>query len=242
MFSIKRGILFSLISIFGVGTACAQTRPHVEQDKPKQDEPKVEVTVSASTGKEAERQLKEVERLAEPRRKFEEEHRKCRGLIKDKKSKEAEMSCKTAAQLADLLKRGSEAERMIAYESVGEALIVQKRYQESIDYYSRALVLGQSRYTEDEGVLGRLYGNVAMVNHLLGDLDKARELYRKTEKIYQTVYSRFGEGPLSEWDENYKQQYLKFLKMILGYHRNAAEEAGATSEVEEINKLIKSLP
>jgi hypothetical protein len=94
MLSLKRGILFSLISIFGVGTACAQTRPSVERDKSKRDEPKVEVRVSASTGKEAERQLKAVERQTELRRKFTEERRKCESLVKDQKLKDAEVSAR----------------------------------------------------------------------------------------------------------------------------------------------------
>jgi tetratricopeptide (TPR) repeat protein len=131
---------------------------------------------------------------------------------------------------------------MRVYESVGEALIGQERYQEALDYYSRALDLGHSRYTEEDGPLGRLYGNVAMVSHLLGDLDKARELYRKSERIYHHAYTTFVVTNTAEGLEEQKQIYLKSLKAILGFHRNAAEEAGAASEVEEIEKLLKTLP
>ena len=217
---------------------CAQTRPNKEQDKPK-----FEVSVSeAATGKKAEHLIKEAERRSEIGRKFTEGDRKCRRLINDRKLKEAEPVCKAVLPLADQLEDEGELARMGAYESVGHVMLGQKRYREALEYYSRALDLGQPKLTEKDAELARLYGNLAMAQHMLGNLDKALELYRKSEEIYHRAYTTFGDGYTDEWIERTRQSYLNDLKMILKYHLIAAKDAGATSEVEEIEKLIKSLP
>jgi hypothetical protein len=119
MLTLQRAILLSLIFIFGAGTACAQARPKVEQEKAKQGKPKFEVTVSqAATGKKAEQLIKEAEPRGAIRQKFFEEARKCDRLIKDRKLKEAEPLCLTALQLAEQLEPESTSERSGAYESV----------------------------------------------------------------------------------------------------------------------------
>jgi hypothetical protein len=39
-----------------------------------------------------------------------------------------------------------------------------------------------------------------------------------------------------------KKEYMKALRTLLGLHLRAAEDSGATSEVEEIKQLLKTLP
>ena len=242
MMNIKTSLLFSLFFIFGLGTACGQLRPKTE--KPKHDAPKFEVEVSeAVTGKKAEQLLKEVERRNEIRDKFTEKDRKCDSLINDRKLKEAETVCKAALQLAEQLEPESKHERMSAYESVGHTMLGQKRYAEALRYYSRAFDLGQSQYTEEDASLGRLYSNLAFAHYMLGNLDKAREHFRKSEQIYHRAYTTYdASGDTAESNAMTKQSYLNSLKLMLKYHRMTAEETGATSEIEEIDKLMKNLP
>lgn len=241
MLSIKRAMLCSLICVFGVGTACGQTRPKAE--KVEQAKPKFEVKAPEfSTGKEAERLLKDIERQREIRNKFNEEDMKCDNLINNRKMKEAETVCKAALQLAEQLEADSKYERMAAYESVGHAMLGQQRYTEALDYYSHAFDLGQTRYTQEDASLGRLYSNVAIAQHMLGNLDEARELYRKAEQIYHHAYTTFVVTNTAEGLAEQKQRYLNSLKLILKHHRIAAEDAGAASEIDEIDKLVKSLP
>ena len=237
MLSLKRGILFSFVLSFGAATAYGQTQRKTEQDKPT-----FEVNVSASTGKKAVRQIKEIERLAALRRTFTEEHRKCLRLLKDASAKEAETACKAAVRLADRLEADSKWERMRASESVGHAMLGQERFQEALEYYSRALDFGLPAYTEEDGELGRLYGNVAITQHMLGNLHKARDLYRKSEQIYHHAYTTFVVTNTAEGLEEQKQIYLGSLKLLLKRHRIAAEDAFATAEIEEIDKMLKSLP
>ena len=78
--------------------------------------------------------------------------------------------------------------------------------------------------------------------HLMRDLEKAREFYRKAEKVYQNAYASIGDGDSDEWVKTTKQSYIKSLKTLLEYHITAAQDAGASSEAEEIRKLLKGLP
>jgi tetratricopeptide (TPR) repeat protein len=76
-------------------------------------------------------------------------------------------------------------EKIGANESLGHVLVRQKRYSEAIEQYKRALNAAGSTLTEKDAELGRLYGDLAIAHHLMRDLDKARELYKKAEKILQ---------------------------------------------------------
>jgi tetratricopeptide (TPR) repeat protein len=131
---------------------------------------------------------------------------------------------------------------MGAYEMFGHLLRGQKRYQEALEYYHRANTAVRTRLTEKDAELGRLYGDMAITYHLLRDLDKARDWYKKAEKILQLAHASIGDGDSDEEIETMKQSYMRSLKKLLEYHLMAAEDAGAVSEAEEIKALKKSLP
>ncbi|HEV2912366.1 MAG TPA: TonB family protein [Pyrinomonadaceae bacterium] len=186
-------------------------------------------------------QKQDYERQEELARQYFKEGDKCRNLVRGQKWEEAEEPCRVTVQIADQLSDNRSLERMGAYEMFGHVLRGQKRYQEAIEYYNRALDAVRSRLTEKDAELGRLYGDIAITHHLLRDLDKARELYRKAELIYQLAHDSIGDGDSDEWVVRTKQEYMKALKKLLEYHLIAAEDAGVASEVEEIRKLMKSL-
>ena len=118
----------------------------------------------------------------------------------------------------------------------------QKRFQEALAYYDRAYDAVRSKLTEKNAELGRLYGDMAIAHHALRNLDKARELYRQAEKVYQTAYATIGGDDVAEEGDHMKQSYMRSLKKLLELHLIAAEDAGATAEAEEVKKLMKSLP
>ena len=241
MSAIKPNLLLSLIFIFGLGPASGQTRPQAEKAEPAA--PKFEVKAEALTGKKAERILKEAKRREEIGVKFTAEDRKCKGLIRNQMLKEAEPTCKAALQLALQLEADSRYQRMGASEAVGHVMFGQSRYPEALEYYSRALDFGLPELTEEDATLGRLYGNLAIAQHRLGNLDKALALYRKSTQIYHRAYTDYDDsGDTVESNTMVKQHYLNSLKMLLEQRRIAAEDAGATSEIKEIEKLQKSLP
>lgn len=167
--------------------------------------------------------------------------KKCRELAKSQDLKEAENACGVVLSIAVQLDEDRYLEKMRANEFLGHVLLRQKRYPDAIEYYNRALIVVGTRLTEKDAELGRLWGDLAIAYHLMRDLGRARELYKKAERIYQTAYSTFGDGDSDEFVQRIKEGYLKALKTLLEYHLSAAEDAGAISEAEDIRKLAKSL-
>lgn len=166
----------------------------------------------------------------------------CRDLVKSKKWKEAESSCKNAVQIAEKLGNDRELEKMGAYEKLGHALMGQERYQDALVNYSLAVDVVRSKLTEKDAELGRLYGDVAIAHHSLRKLDKALEFYRKAEKTYQIAYSNINEDEVTEEGVDMKRGYMRALKQLLQYHVLAAQQAGQTEEAEAIKKQIETLP
>lgn len=166
------------------------------------------------------------------------ERDKCLNLVKIGKWKDAEFICTAAVATArqfgndgndrDLVQSG-------AYTVLGHVMLGQKRYREALGQYQLALDVVHARLSETDGELGELYGNIATAHHALGDLDKARELYRQSEKIFRLAI-------LDIDDEQFEQQYRISLKWMLKAHLLAAEQAGATSEAEELKKQLENLP
>ena len=172
---------------------------------------------------------------------FKEEHQ-CRDLIRTQRWKEAETSCRAAIALANQFPYERELEKSGAYELFGMTMVGQKRFREAIESYNHALDVIRTRLTEKDAEVGQLYGHIAIAYHLLGDLNKARESYRKAENIYQVADANIGQGNSDEEIERTKQGYMRTLKNLLKLHLTAAEDAGATAEVDELKALMKRLP
>lgn len=160
---------------------------------------------------------------------------KCRALLKDQKSAEAEEVCKAAVPIADQLPESQGLTKMLAYENVRHALMAQRRFQEALDYYTRSFSLAQTTVKETDAELGWAYRNLALANHGLGSLDKARELYGKAERTLQLAYDNIGMEAL-------KQRYQQGIKEILKYHALAAEQAGDPTDAAELRKRLAAIP
>ncbi len=160
---------------------------------------------------------------------------KCRSLLSASKWKEAEQACREALPVADQLGDHQSLTKMGAYEHVGHALIAQQRYAEALEYYSRAFEFAQSTLKETDAELGYAYRNLAMANHGLRNLDKARELYRKAEATLQLTHEKIESAYL-------KQRYKTTLRQILKYHLLAAEEAGDAAEAQQLKERLEAKP
>ena len=184
----------------------------------------------------------EYERQEQLAKQYIQEDKRCREIAKGQDWKEAEKVCGAVVRIADQLSDERSMEKMRANEFLGHVFLRQKRYPEAVEYYNRALKVTGTRLTENDAELGRLYGDLGIAYHLMRDLEKAREFYRKAEKVYQNAYASIGDGDSDEWVKTTKQSYMKSLKTLLEYHITAAQDAGASSEAEEIRKLLKGLP
>jgi TonB family protein len=177
----------------------------------------------------------EYEKELETARQFFEKEEKCRSLLRNQKWQDAELTCKEAVAIANRLPQHRALEKMGAYEAVGNALFSQRRFQEALDHYSRAFIIGQTTLSDTDAETGYAYRNLGVTNHMLGNLDKAREFYSKAEKTLQHAYDHIGL-------EDVRPGYLKTLRSVLQYHLLAAQESGAEKEAEEIKKRPAKLP
>jgi hypothetical protein len=95
--------------------------------------------------------------------------------------------------------------------------------------------------TDRNAEVGQLYWDIAMAHHSLRDLGKALEFYRKAEKTYRVAYAAIDPEKVTEDGVAIKKSYLRALKKIFQAHILAADQAGATSEAEEIRRQLDSL-
>src|SRR5215510_507076 len=177
----------------------------------------------------------EYEKELETARQFFEKDDKCRGLLREQKWQDAELTCKAAVAIADRLPDHRALEKMGAYEQVGHAMFAQRRFQEALDHYSRAFTIGQTTLSDTDPETGYGYRNLGVTNHVLGNLDKAREFYAKAERTLQHAYDHIDL-------EDARPGYLKTLRYVLQNHLLAAQESGAEKEAEEIKKRLAKLP
>lgn len=166
---------------------------------------------------------------------YSKEDDRCRDHLGKRQWADAETACKTALELADKLQDDEGIIKFMATSNVGNALFAQRRFQEALPYYTRSFGYAQASFEETDSELGSAYGNLAMVNHALGNLDEARQLYRSAERTFDLAYKKIGSNQL-------KQSLQQRLKAILQYHALAAEQAGAIAEAEEIRKRVAAIP
>jgi len=73
------------------------------------------------------------------------------------------------------------------------------------------------------------------VNHLLGNLDKARDYYDRAETILRQAYKDIEL-------EDARQSYVRAIKSVLQYRLDIAERSGDPKEVGEIKKRMAKVP
>lgn len=159
---------------------------------------------------------------------------RCRDLVKRQRWKEAEEVCMTVVRVADQLSKERALEKMGAYEMFGYVLMGQNRPREALAYYSRARDAVRTKLDDSDAEMGRLYADIGIAHHALRELDKAREMYRRSAETYRCAIVEID-------NEEFAKGYRASLKKILEYHLIAAEQAGETAEVEEIKRALKSI-
>ncbi len=101
--------------------------------------------------------------------------------------------------------------------------------------------MSRPRLGEDAPESGDMYLNIALAHHSLGELDAAREWYRKAAKTYRAAHAGTNEAELAEEGAEMKRRYQKSLRQVLVYHLRAAEEAGAEAEAKEIKRQLAEI-
>lgn len=174
--------------------------------------------------------------------KFFSQDEKCRGLLREERWEEAEAACKESVRLADRFADYRELEKMGAYAGLGHALAGQRRFREAIKYYSRAVEVTRPRLDDTNAEVADMYVNIAMAYHALRELKDAREWYAKAASSYQAAHARIKKGGVSDEGAEMQRGYIRALQRVYEYHILAAEQAGDTTEAEEIKKRLALLP
>jgi len=177
----------------------------------------------------------EYERELETARQFFDEEDKCRALLKGQKYSEAEVSCIATVKIADRLPPHRGLEKSGAYALVGQAMLGLRRFQDALEYFTQSYEIGKTVLKETDAETGYAYINLGLANHLLGNLDKARDYYDRAENILRQAYK------VIEM-EDARQSYLRAIKSVLQYRLDIAERSGDPKEVGEIKKRMAKVP
>jgi Periplasmic protein TonB, links inner and outer membranes len=181
-------------------------------------------------------------RAIEISQRFFEKEGQCRDLLRGGKLQEAEAICGAAVQIGEQLDMSRSLEKMSAHELMGHLYMRQQRHRDGLKSYLIALTFARLTLEDKNAEVGQLYSYVAMAHHALDHLDQAREFYRKAEASLQLAYVAMACDHCDEAVDQIRQDYMRSLKRILDLHLVAAQQAGASSEVEELNQLKQSLP
>lgn len=109
------------------------------------------------------------------------------------------------------------------------------RFQEALEYFTRSYEIGKTVLKEADAETGYAYINLGLANHLLGNLDKARNYYDRAEKILRQAYKDIEL-------EDARQSYVRAIKSVLQYRLAIAESSGDPKEVDEIKKRMTKIP
>lgn len=156
---------------------------------------------------------------------------KCRKLYAQKKDNETEIACKLAVSIAERLPETRYMEKHSAYRMLGLALLWQKKYEESISYFNKALEVGKPKVDDTNAETGEVYYLLGQANHLLGRIEIAKDFYTKAENIYRTAFKEMGDSEIRGF-------YPKPIINILEAHLILVKDAGLKEEAEKIEKRL----
>lgn len=174
---------------------------------------------------------KEVEDEMATAKKYYAENDKCRQLYRDKKYSEAETSCKLAVSIAEQLPKTRYMEKHSAYRMLGATLLWERKFEESIVYFNKALEIGKPNVDDNNAETGEVYYFIGQANYLLGRVDAAREFYVKAENSYRAAFKEMGDSEIREF-------YPKPIISILQAHLILLEDAGMKEESAKVEKRL----
>lgn len=161
------------------------------------------------------------------------EQDKCRGLLKDSKFKEAEVSCKRAAELAEQAPRERVAP-YYAYQQAGHALFYQRKFPEALSWYRRELEVAENMLKDYNAELGYAYRDVAFATHGSGDLDHAKAYYERALQVLERARQHID-------SEFLKNEYSRVIKGTLRPYAMLLRDIGHIEEAETIQRRADAI-
>lgn len=159
------------------------------------------------------------------------EDEKCRTLLRMGSYADAEVSCQRALNYVEKLPAARAMEKYSAYKSVGIALLWQKKSDEAIVCFNKALEAGKTKLDDTDSETAEIYFRLGQANHLAGKTAGAREYYTKAENSYRAAFKKIGDSEIAGF-------YPPRIKSILETHLSLLENYGTKDEAEKMRQHL----
>jgi len=165
---------------------------------------------------------------------YRQQEEQCRSLVLQH-AYAAETSCASLPELSEKLAPELIDERVLAYRDVGNAFLVQSKFQDARAAFLQELKIAKARHDPYDTDLAIAYQDAAQVLLATGDLEQARSNYKQAVKIF---------------DHDFEQQMSPVLKKRAAQHLRATlhdyakllRQMGNDSEAEKFEKQAENLP
>jgi len=151
----------------------------------------------------------------------------CRSLVKNVQYTDAEPKCREAAELSLKLPIEAVLERSSAISTLANVIFLQRRFAESLPYYSRALELDEGYRKPDDADLATDYENVGRAYGATGNLELADASYAVAVSTFRAAIKN-----LPSMSDNYSRRLQRALN---GYAqiKDAEGQAEAASALRQ---------
>jgi TonB family protein len=154
--------------------------------------------------------------------------RSCYQMVRDGKNSEAEKKCSEAVALSDQLPSNRLIERSSSRTSLGHALVGERRPDEAIPLYEKALDFSKGlEHSNSDADFASEHANLARAYFLVGQLDKADDLYQQAVTIFEAAIVA-----LPEMKDNYtsrlRSTLLEYAKL-----KNARGQGDTAKALEQ---------
>lgn len=130
----------------------------------------------------------------------------CRSLMQAAKFVEAEARCREAVETSGQLPKDAVLERSDALSLLGNDILSQQRFEESIPLYEKALEIDQGYRKADDADLASEYENLGRAFALTGGLSRADQLYALAISTFRSAIK-----DLPSMTENYSRRLQRAL-------------------------------
>jgi TonB family protein len=154
--------------------------------------------------------------------------RSCYQMVRDGKNSEAEKKCSEAVALSDQLPSNRLIERSSSRTFLAHALVGERRPDEAIPLYEKALDFSKRvEHSDSDADFASEHANLARAYFLVGQLDKADDLYQQAVTIFEAAIVT-----LPEMKDNYTSR-LRSTLLEYGRLKKARGQEDSAKALEQ---------
>ena len=177
----------------------------------------------------------EVNREQEDNQRYFAAENSCRGDLKSKDLKQADLDCKNAFELVEKLPPERSMERQTASGLLGQTYFAERKFPDALPFYEKELEISKAHQKPDEAELAYAYHHAGLTLHALGLVEEATKDY----SLAETVLTAAREHIQSDF---LKAQYTKTLANIRSNFLILLQQSGQDKRAEELKTRITNEP